>query len=110
MARGPQDQRQTEYSPIQRKYISIILGEFEELFECKGLLENCEVRTHFHQPLQPIEKKGKQVPIHVLPKVEETIENLLRDGHIVNLGKCTQDCSILPRSFRQNAMDQLNWP
>ena len=84
------------YSSIQRKYIKRILGEFEELFERKGLLRNCEVRTHFHQPPRPIQLKSKQVLIHVLPEVEETIEILLNDGHIVKLGQCAEEYFILP--------------
>ena len=72
------------------------MKDFKELFERQGALKNCEGRTHFHEPLRTFQVKGKRVAIHVLPKVEETIQELLRYGHTVNLGKCTEDCFILP--------------
>ena len=57
---------------------------------------NCEVCTHFHDSLCPIQVEGKRVPIHILSKVEETIGSQLDDRDIVKLGKRTEDCFLSP--------------
>ena len=40
--------------------------------------------------------KGKRIPIHLLPKVKLCIDQLLRDGHIEKLSRCSEDCFISP--------------
>ena len=40
--------------------------------------------------------KGKRIPIHLLPKIKQCIEQLLRDGHIEKLSRCSEDCFIAP--------------
>ena len=62
------------YFVTQCKYIKQKYRDFKELLERQGALKNCEVRTHFHEPLRPLQVKGKQFPILVLPKVEENIQ------------------------------------
>ena len=62
------------YFVTQCKYIKLKFRDFKELLERQGALKNCEVRTHFHEPLRPIQVKGKRFPILVLPKVEENIQ------------------------------------
>ena len=83
--------KEVHYSPVQRKYIKLVLRDFHGLFEWKTAPTKYEVRTHFHEPLRSVQVKWKEVSIHVLPKDEATIENLLKEGHIENLGKCTED-------------------
>ena len=92
-----------QYSPIQRKYVKFTLHRFKDLFDCKGMLTNCECCTHFYDPLRPIPILGNRVPILKLGKVK-----LLEQGHIVKLCKCTDDCFILRRSQQLNTMGQCN--
>ena len=40
--------------------------------------------------------KGKRIPIHLLPKNKLCINQLLRDGHIKKLSRCSEDCFIFP--------------
>ena len=40
--------------------------------------------------------KGKHIPIHLLPKIKLCIDQLLRDGHIEKLSRCSEDCFISP--------------
>ena len=90
-----------KFSPVQRKYIKIILKDFIELFKRRWSLKNCEVITHFPEPLRPVQIKGRRVPIHVLEKVleEETIKGLLQDGKIVSFGNCADNCFYLTYGF-----------
>ena len=78
VARVPRDQRQTEYWHIQQEYIKRFLEVFKEMFERKDLLNSCGVQTTFHHPLRRIQIESNRVPIQVLPKVEETTENLFK--------------------------------
>ena len=45
--------------------------------------------THFHSPFKPIQ--GRKVPLHCV-KVE--LNRTEKEGHIVKLGKCDEDCFI----------------
>ena len=49
--------------------------------------------THFHSPFKPIQTKGRKVPLHCV-KVE--LNRTEKEGHIVKLGKCDEDCFISP--------------
>ena len=71
-----------EFLPIQPKFVRSIFDLFKDFFERKETRErrNCEICTNFHDPLRPIQVKGKRVPIHILPRAEETIGCLLKDA------------------------------
>ena len=88
--------QEVQYSSVKRKYIKSIWKEFQNLFKRKGALKCCEVRTHFRKLFCPVQVKGKQALIDVLAKVEATIENQLKEGHIEKLGTSTEDFFILP--------------
>ena len=75
---------------------NFFLYRFKDFFEQKGMLKNCNVRSHSNDPLRLIQVKGKRVSIHILPKAEEIIRGLIEIGHIVKLGKCTDYCFVLP--------------
>ena len=46
--------------------------------------------------MKPIQVKGKCIPSHLLPKIKLCIDQLLRDGHIEKLSRCSEDCFISP--------------
>ena len=54
------------------------------------------VSTNFHNPLIPIQEKGRRIPIHILPKVEQEIDKLVKQEHITKLDSCTDEFFIAP--------------
>ena len=45
---------------------------------------------------RPIQKKGRRIPIRLKEMVQAEKQNLLSEGHIKKLDKCTSDCFIEP--------------
>ena len=54
------------------------------------------VNTNSNEPIRPIQVKGKRIPIHLLPKVKLSLEQLLRDDHIEKLSTRSEGCFISP--------------
>ena len=52
--------------------------------------------THFHSPFKPIQTKGRRVPLHLLNNVKTELNRMEKEGHIVKLNKCDEDCFISP--------------
>ena len=52
--------------------------------------------TYFKYPLVPRQLKGRKVPIHTQERVANEIKQLVRQGHIEKLDKCTTDYFISP--------------
>ena len=52
--------------------------------------------THFHTPFKPIQSKGRRVPLHLLAAVNDELKRMEKEGHIINLEKCDEDCFISP--------------
>ena len=52
--------------------------------------------THFHSPFKPIQTKGGRVPLHLLVNVKMKLNRMEKEGHIVKLNKCDEDCFISP--------------
>ena len=61
--------------------------------------------THFHEPLKPIQLKGRRVPLHLLDSVKTELNRLKNMGHIKKLKNCDEDRFIspivIPRKKRQ---------
>ena len=51
---------------------------------------------HFHSPFKPIQTKGRRVPLHLLDNVKMELNRMEKEGHIVRLNKCDEDCFISP--------------
>ena len=87
---------QNEDKPSQSEFKAYISRQFSDLIKRSGRSKNFIINTYFNEPLKPIQVKGKRIPIHLLPKVKQCIDQLLRDGHIEKLSRCSEDCFISP--------------
>ena len=89
-------QDQNQETPSQREFKLYISKHFSDLIKRTGRSKNYVVNTYFNEPIKPIQVKGKRIPIHLLPKVKLCIDQLLSDGHIEKLSRCSEDCFISP--------------
>ena len=89
-------QDQNQETPSQSEFKIYISKHFSDLIKRAGRSKNFVVNTYFNEPIKPIQGKGKSIPIHLLPKVKLCIDQLLRDGHIEKLSRCSEDCFISP--------------
>ena len=53
--------------------------------------------THFHSPFKPFQTKGRRVPLHLLDSVKVESNRMEKEGHILKLSKCEEDCFISPK-------------
>ena len=81
---------------LQREFKVYIVGRFPDLITRTGRSKNFIVYTYFNEPIKPIQVKGKRIPIHLLPEKKLCIAQLLRDGHIEKLSRCSEDCFFSP--------------
>ena len=81
-------------TPLQSEFKTYISRRFSDLIKRSGRSKNFIINTYFNEPIEPIQVKGKRIPIHLLPKVKLRIDQLLRDGHIEKLSRCSEDCFI----------------
>ena len=87
---------QNQETPSQSEFKTYISKQFPDLIKRTGRSKNFIVNTYFNEPIKPIQVKGKRIPIHILPKVKLCIDQLLRDGHIKKLSRCSEDRFISP--------------
>ena len=87
---------QDQDTPLQSEFKAYISSQFSDLIKRSGRSKNFIVNTYFNEPIKPIQVKGKHIPIHLLPKVKLCIDQLLRDGHIEKLSRCSEDWFISP--------------
>ena len=52
--------------------------------------------THFHSPFKLVQTKCRRVPLHLLDSVKVELYRMEKEGHIVKLSKCDEDCFISP--------------
>ena len=69
---------------------------FKNLFLRTGKIKNQMKITHFHEPLNPIQLKGRRVPLHLLDSVKTELNKLKDEGHIKKLENCYEDRFINP--------------
>ena len=87
---------QDQETPSQSEFKAYISRQFSDPIKRSGRSKNFIINTYFNEPIKPIQVKGKRIPIHLLPKVKLCIDQLLRDGHIEKLSRCSEDCFISP--------------
>ena len=73
-----------------------IFNEFKDLFTRVGKIPNDRKVTHFHTPFKPIQSKGRRVQFHLLAAVNDELKRMEKEGHIIKLEKCDEDCFISP--------------
>ena len=76
--------------------IEMISKTFKQLFLRIGKIKNQTKITHFHEPLKPIQLKGRRVPLHLLDSVKSELYRFKSEGHIKKLENCDEDRFISP--------------
>ena len=61
-----------------------------------GTIKNQSKITHFHEPLKPIQLKGRRIPLHLLDSVKKEFNRLKAEGNIKKLENCDEDRFISP--------------
>ena len=69
---------------------------YKGLFNRVGKIPLDRKVTHFHSPFKPIQTKGRRVPLHLPNNVKTEPNRMEKEGHIVKLNKCDEDCFINP--------------
>ena len=69
---------------------------YKGLFNRVGKIPSDRKVTHFHSPFKPIQTKGRRVPLHLLDNVKTELNRMEKEGHIIKLNKCDEDCFISP--------------
>ena len=69
----------------------MISKTFKQLFLRIGKIKNQTKITHFHEPLKPIQLKGRRVPLHLLDSVKSELYRFKSEGHIKKLENCDED-------------------
>ena len=69
---------------------------FKNLFLRIGKIKNQMKITHFHEPLKPIQLKGRRVPLHLLDSVETELNGIKNEEHNKKVEKCEEDRFISP--------------
>ena len=82
--------------PISDYWSSFFAKKYAHVFNRLGRSKNHKVFTNFKYPLVPRQVKGRKVPIHIQDRVAKEIKQLVKQGHIEKLDKCTTDYFIAP--------------
>ena len=81
----------------KNKEILNISKTFKNLFLRIGKIKNPIKITHFHEPLKPIQLKGRRVPLHLLDSVKTELNRLKDEGRIKKLENCDEDRFVSPK-------------
>ena len=85
-----------DQDPTSDYWSSFFAKKYAHVFNRLGRSKNHKVFTNFKYPLVPRQVKGRKVPIHIQDRVANEIKQLVRQGHIEKLDKCTTDYFIAP--------------
>ena len=80
-----------DQDPTSDYWSSFIAKKYAHVFSRLGRSKNHKVFTNFKYPLVPRQVKGRKVPIHIQDRVANEIKQLVKQGHIEKLDKCTTD-------------------
>ena len=81
--RDATDDLETRLSP----WLEYFSKQFANLFKRVGKIRNCKIQEDFLENLNPVQQKGRRVPITLQQKVDKGISKLLEQGHIENLNE-----------------------
>ena len=81
--RDATDDLETRLSPWQEYFSKQIANLFNRL----GKIRNYKLQDNFLDKLNPVQQKGRRVPITLQKKVDKGISKLLEQGHIENLNE-----------------------
>ena len=85
-------QEEEEYDELQTYYCKL----YPNLFTRIGKIRNAKVRADFFKNLNPIQQKGRRVPLSLQDKVDKEINWLINEGHIIRLQECSDKYFVSP--------------
>ena len=85
-------QEEEEYDELQTYYCKL----YPNLFTRIGKIRNVKVRADFFKNLNPIQQKGRRVPLSLQDKVDKEINWLINEGHIIRLQECSDKYFVSP--------------
>ena len=71
--------------------------QFSNLFSRVGKIRNYKVQAEFFENLNPVQQKGRRVPILLQEKVDAEIDKLLQQGHIEKITECSDKYFVSPK-------------
>ena len=77
---------------MEKSFCVKIWRNFHAAGQIKTSRSVCPVFDH----LIPVQEKGRRIPVHILPNVEDELKKLTAEGHIEKLDNCTDDVIIAP--------------
>ena len=82
--------------PISEYWGSFFASKYAHVFSRLGRSKNHKVYTNVKFSLVPRQVKERKVPIHIQDRVANEIKQLVKQGHIETLDKCTTDFFVAP--------------
>ena len=83
--------------------------KYKRLFMRVGKIPLDKKIIHFHSTFKPIQTKGRRVPLHLLDKVKMELNRMEKEGHIVKLNKCNEDCFMSPIGITRKKTVASTW-
>ena len=87
-----------DIQPIQNNIAKWIFKKYPHLCTKIGKSKNHIAKSTFHNSFHPTQHKGRQVPLHLIDKVERELNELIEDKQIIKLDKCSDGyfiCSVV---------------
>ena len=73
-----------------------VKDNFQQLCVRTGKSKHHVMKTQFNRDFEPIQQKGRRIPIHLQERVEVELNNLIDQKHIIKLDKCSDKQFISP--------------
>ena len=80
----------------EKNVIKWIYNKYPHLCTRLGKSKNHIAKSIFKRNQNPIQQKGRRVPLHLLEKVEMELDKLIQDKQITKLEKCPTSYSLAP--------------
>ena len=73
-----------------------IKDNYAQMFVRIGKSKNHTMKTQFLEEFEPVQQKGRRIPIHLQGRVEGELNKLIDQRHIIKLDKCSDKQFISP--------------
>ena len=70
--------------------------EFEILFTREGKVKGYEINTEFKENFEPVQQKGRRIPLQLQESVTKEPEILQKNGHSEKISEIKDDVFIQP--------------
>ena len=71
-----------------------IIKEYEDLFKNNHTIKDLTIEIQLKKDTNPIQQKGRPVPIHFQKTIKHELEKLIEKGHLEKADKTTENCFI----------------